>query len=88
VATDLIEPAMATEKPKTLPVKLHGDVIESARVVSALRGEQMQDMISDILRPILAKMEQEERTKRVTRGKPSRPKRGKVGPETEEWGAK
>jgi hypothetical protein len=67
MTTELMDPPMTTEKskPKTLSVKLHTDVIDSARVVSALRGEPMQDMISDILRPILTRMEHEEIGKRA-----------------------
>jgi len=60
-----LEPPMADEKPKTLSMKLHVDVIESARIVAAYRGEAMTDMLSDILRPILAKMEREEVAKRT-----------------------
>ena len=50
---------MADDKSKTLPVRLALDVIESARIVSAYHREPMAEMLSDILRPILAKMEQE-----------------------------
>jgi hypothetical protein len=73
MSTALLESPMATEKPKTLSVKLHMDVIESARIVAAYRGEAMTDMLSDILRPILAEMEREETTRRAksraTKGK-------------------
>jgi hypothetical protein len=67
MTTGLMDAPMATEKPKTktLSVKLHTDVINSARIVAALRGELMQDMISDILRPIITKMEQEEIARRA-----------------------
>jgi hypothetical protein len=65
---------MADEKPKTLSVKLHLDVIESARIVSAYRNESMTDMLSELLRPMLAKMEQEEIARRAkspkSKGKP------------------
>ena len=44
---------MAGEKPKTLSIKLSADVVESARVVAALRGVSMTDMLSDYLRPTL-----------------------------------
>jgi hypothetical protein len=60
-----LDPPMADEKIKNLSVKLHPDVIESARIVSAFRGETMTDMLSEILRPIMAKMEQEAITKRT-----------------------
>jgi hypothetical protein len=73
MSTALLESPMATEKPKTLSVKLHMDVIESARIVAAYRGDSMTDMLSDILRPILAEMEREETTRRAksraTKGK-------------------
>jgi hypothetical protein len=54
---------MAEEK-KAMSIKMPFDVIESARIVSAFRGESMTDLISDILRPALAKMEREEIKKR------------------------
>lgn len=73
MSTALLESPMATEKPKTLSVKLHMDVIEAARIVAAYRGEAMTDMLSHILRPILAEMEREETAKRAksrgTKGK-------------------
>lgn len=55
---------MPDGKPKTLPVRLAIDVIESARIIAAFRNEPMAEMLSDILRPILAKMEKEEVAKR------------------------
>jgi hypothetical protein len=64
MATALMELPMAGEKSKTSSVKLHFDVVESARIVSAYRGETITDMLSDLLRPVLAKMEQEETAKR------------------------
>lgn len=75
MATDVMErPAMADEKPKTLSVKLHIDVIEAARIVTAYRNETMTDMLSNILRPILARMEQDEVAKRSKppKGKPAK----------------
>ena len=47
-----------------LSAKLPADVVETARIVAAYRGESMADLLGDILRPILAKMEQEEMAKR------------------------
>jgi hypothetical protein len=41
------------------------DVIESARIVSAYRGETMAGLLGEILRPALAKMEQEEIARRA-----------------------
>jgi hypothetical protein len=64
MATGLLEYPQHMAKPKTLSVKLHMEVIESARIVAAYRGEQISDMLSEILKPILAKMEQEEIAKR------------------------
>ena len=58
-------PAMSTEKPRTLSVKLETDVVEAARIVTAFRDESMTELLSGILRPVLAKMEQEEIAKRV-----------------------
>ncbi len=60
-----LEPPMATEKPKTMSIKIPMDVIESARIVSAYRGGSMTELMGDILRPALAKMEQEEIAKRI-----------------------
>jgi hypothetical protein len=56
---------MADDKVKTLSVKLRIEVIESARIVAAYRNESMTDMLSDILSPVLTKMEQEEVAKRT-----------------------
>ena len=63
---------MAKARPKTLSIKLHVDVIETARIVAAYRGEPMADMLSAILRPILTKMEKEEvaRRGRTSKGAP------------------
>jgi hypothetical protein len=69
-----LDPPMADEKPKTLSTKLHIDVIEAARIVSAYRNETITDMLSDILRPILARMEKEEVAKR------NKPSKGKGEP--------
>jgi hypothetical protein len=63
------ENTMAEDKSKTLSAKLHVDVIESARIVAAYRGETITDMLSDLLRPILIKMEQEEVAKRSKEGR-------------------
>jgi hypothetical protein len=65
MATALLKPPMSDEKPKTLSVKLHFDVVESARIVSAYRDETITDMLSGLLRPVLAKMEQEEMSRRT-----------------------
>lgn len=73
----VLELPMADEKSKTLSVKLHIDVIESARIVAAYRGEAMTDMLSDILRPILVKMEREEVARRAKEEKPTKGKTAK-----------
>jgi hypothetical protein len=65
---------MAKEKPGTLSVKLTIDVIESARIVAAYRNESMTELLSDLLRPILAQLEREEVAKR------NKPPKGKVEP--------
>jgi hypothetical protein len=56
---------MAEQKQETLSVKLHLDVVESARIVVAYRGGTMTDLLSDVLRPVLAKMERDEVAKRA-----------------------
>lgn len=62
-----LESLMADEKTRTLSVKLHEDVVESARIIAAFRKEPMTDLLSNVLRPILAKMEREEIAKRTKR---------------------
>jgi hypothetical protein len=63
----LLDPIMSTEKPKpdVQSVKLKLDVIQSARIVASCRGASITELLSDILRPIVAKMEREEMTKRL-----------------------
>jgi hypothetical protein len=63
-------------KPKTLSVKIHLDVVEAARIVAAFKGITITDLVSDTMRPILAKMEHEEITKR-TQGAAKRKMGGK-----------
>ena len=46
-------------KPRTLSVKLEMDVVESARIVTGYGTESMTELLSRLLRPALAKMEQE-----------------------------
>lgn len=60
---------MAIKTPDTQSVKLKLDVIQSARIVASCRGESITDLLSDILRPIIAKMEREEMQKRLKGGK-------------------
>jgi hypothetical protein len=71
MATEVAEMPMADAR-KTLSAKLHADVVEAARIVAAYRGESITDMLSDLLRPILARMEQDEVAKRSKPGKPGK----------------
>jgi hypothetical protein len=71
---ETLDPPMAEEKPKTLSVKLRIKAIESARIVAAYRNETLTDLISDIIEPVLAKMEKEEVAKR------NKPLKGKGEP--------
>jgi hypothetical protein len=61
----LLESPMAGEKSKTVSIKLATDVVESARVVAALRGVSMTDMLSDLIRPTLKGWEEDEIRKRA-----------------------
>jgi hypothetical protein len=74
VSTGLLDDLDVMAKPKTLSVKLHMDVIESARIVAAYKGEQISDMLSNILRPILADMEREAIDQRYRVIHPDKPK--------------
>jgi hypothetical protein len=56
------------QTPASLSTKLPADVVESARIVAALRNEGMGELLGDILRPILKKMEREEMAKRAKKG--------------------
>lgn len=90
----LLDEPMADKKSSTLSVKLRMEVIESARVVAALRGVTITDLISDMVEDDLKRMEQEEIDKRAKparieparseppappRRGPGRPKGGKGG---------
>jgi hypothetical protein len=70
----VLDPPMTDEKPKTLSVKLRIQAIETARIVAAYRNETLTDLISDIVEPILARMEKEEVAKR------NKPSKGKGEP--------
>lgn len=65
MSTGLLDEPMADAKPKTLSVKLDMDVIESARVVAALRGVTITALISGMVRDDLKRMEDEEIAKRA-----------------------
>jgi hypothetical protein len=70
----VLDPPMTDKKPKTLSVKLRIQAIETARIVAAYRNETLTDLISDIVEPILARMEKEEVAKR------NKPSKGKGEP--------
>lgn len=61
----LSAPPMPPSKQQTQSVKLEIDVVEAARIVTAFRNVSMTELLSEILRPALAKMEQEEMAKRM-----------------------
>ncbi|MGP0070173.1 MAG: hypothetical protein ACLQGP_42065 [Isosphaeraceae bacterium] len=80
MSTMLLESPMSAEKSKTLSIKLASDVVETARVVAALRGVSMTDMLSDMIRPTLKEWEEEEIQRRAagmakTKKSPARGKR-------------
>jgi hypothetical protein len=52
-------------KKKGISVQIDDDVVKSAKLVSALTDKPMATLISEILRPVLAKMEAEEMAKRM-----------------------
>lgn len=68
----LLDEPMTESKSKSQSVKLHMDVVETARIVSAYRGENMADMLSDLLRPVLVKLEAQEVAKRAKAPKADR----------------
>ena len=57
-------PAVA-EKVKSQSLKFPVDVLESAKIVAALKGQTMTELLADILRPALAKLEEQELAKRA-----------------------
>lgn len=65
MAQALLDAPMAKTKSSTLSVKLRMSVIESARVVAALRGVTITDLISDMVEDDLKRIEQEEIDKRA-----------------------
>jgi hypothetical protein len=73
VAALTLDEPMAKPKPRSLSVKLDADVVESARVAAALRGELISDMLSGLLRPAVARLEEEALDKR-TRSRVPAPK--------------
>lgn len=67
-------------KKKGTSVQIDDDVVKTARLVAALEDKPMAALISEILRPILAKMEAEGLAKKLAARQPdpgkSRPKGG------------
>ncbi len=60
----LIEDLVMAKK-KGVSVQIDDDVVKTARLVAALTDQSMSTLISDILRPVLAKMEAGELAKRA-----------------------
>jgi hypothetical protein len=59
----LQEPQVMAKK-KGVSVQIDEDVVKTARLVSALVDKPISALVSDMLRPLLAKMEQDEIAKR------------------------
>jgi hypothetical protein len=53
--TEVVDIDMADDKTKTVSVKLATDVVRLARIVASYEGEHMTTMLSDMIRPLLAK---------------------------------
>ena len=64
----------AAKRP-TVNVAIEEDVVKSARLVSALTERPMSEIISEILRPILARMETDGMARRSA-ARPAPPKKG------------
>ena len=69
-----LQDPQAMTKKKGVSVQIDEDVVKTARVVSALVDKPIAALVSEILRPALARMEQEEFAKR-TQGVQAAPKR-------------
>jgi predicted lipid carrier protein YhbT len=72
---------------KTLSVKLPESVVRSARIVSSLTGEPIQEILAGILRPALQKREEEAMRRRWEGQKKPHPAKKAKAPKTEEVGA-
>lgn len=68
MSNELADHPMSKERPKTLSVKLPMDVIEQARVVAAVENVTISDLLAEIIRPVLARREQEALARRVKKG--------------------
>lgn len=62
-------------KKKGTSVQIDDDVVKTARVVAALVDKPMATLISEILRPILLKMEGEELAKKMAARQPDKAKK-------------
>ena len=75
MTTVLLEPQTMTmtnpKTPDTQSVKLKLDVIQSARIVASCRGVSITDLLSDMIRPIVSKMERGEMQKRLKISEPA-----------------
>ena len=69
--TDVVDVDMADDKTKTVSVKLATDVVKTARIVASYRDEHMTTMLSDMLRPLLSKIERDEVSKRAKTDDPT-----------------
>ncbi len=52
------------ESPALLSIKLPADVVKTARIVASLNDASMSDLLGDLLRPILKKLEDDGFAKR------------------------
>jgi hypothetical protein len=62
--SEIAGPCVMAEPKKMASIKLPMDIVESARIVSAYQGVAMADLLADILRPVLRRLESEEMAKR------------------------
>jgi hypothetical protein len=62
------------KKPPTTQVRIARDVAELAAIVAAYRRTESSDLLTEILRPILADMHQQEISRSA--GRPAPPKKG------------
>ncbi len=78
MSTLLLETTMAKKTARLPQVKLRTEVYESAQIVATLRGESLQDLVSNILEPALKRMEADELAKRTRQiSQPRKPGGGK-----------
>lgn len=77
----LMEPQTVArkKKPPTTQVRISRDVAELAAIVAAYQRTESSDLLTDILRPILTRMHQDEIRKAGGRLPPDRPAPPKKG---------